>query len=351
MRVLVTGSQGYIGSVMTPFLAAAGHDVVGLDVGFFQECVLPGTQQATAAAPLIKKDLRDLSVQDLRGFDAVVHLGALSNDPIGNLRPDWTTDINLRASVQLASLARDAGVRRYLFSSSCIMYGNASAGIVNEESPLDPQTLYASSKVEGERQVSQLASPGFSPVFLRNGTVYGPSPRMRFDTVLNDFVGQAMAFDRITVFSDGTPWRPVVHVTDVCNAFQRVLEAPSETVHNQAFNVGAGHLNIQIRDLASVVTRVVPNTAVEILSKPGTDQRTYITDFEKFERTFPDVRFRAHETGARDLYAFLQRSGFSVAQFQDPKFTRLKWLQRLLDSGDLDTALRWSSSEPVLERE
>ena len=239
----MTGHNGYIGSVMAPHLMSAGFEVMGLDTGYFSECsLIPDLRQV----PATKKDLRDLTAGDLTGFDAVVHLAALSNDPIGNLNDSWTEEINYLASVKLAELAKAAGVRRYLFSSSCIMYGSANTLVVTEESPLDPKTEYARSKVKAERAITAMADKNFSPVFIRNGTIYGVSPRMRFDTVLNDLVGSAATTGKVVVHSDGKPWRPVMHVQDVARYFQAMLEAPVEKIHNQAFNAGANELNHQI---------------------------------------------------------------------------------------------------------
>lgn len=339
LRVLVTGHHGYVGSVMAPCLAEAGHDVVGLDVDYFDDCLLV---QDTVDLPSIRKDLRDLTEDDLRGFDAVVHLAALSNDPIGNLNAAWTRDINLGGSRRLAQLARSAGVRRFLFSSSCIMYGVTQAGLVDENSPLNPQTEYARSKVEAERAISELATDNFSPAFLRNGTIYGFSPRMRFDTVLNNLVGSAVATGKVTLVSDGTPWRPVVDVRDVSGAFLAVLEAPTEKIHDQAFNVGADGLNHQIRELGEIVARTVRGATLEILARPDADQRTYRTDFAKFARTFPDFRFEwMAAQGAADLYRTLADIGLSHEAFAGDRFTRLKHLRRLLAQGRLDDDLRW----------
>jgi nucleoside-diphosphate-sugar epimerase len=326
---------------MAPYFARAGHDVVGLDIDYFRECtIVPGADHL----PAISKDLRDLTVADLRGFDAVVHLAALSNDPIGNMNADWTRDINLLGSTRLAELAREAGVGRFLFSSSCIMYGLSDAPVVDEESPLDPQTEYARSKVEAERAISQLAADGFSPTFLRNGTVYGLSPRMRFDTVLNDLVGAAVAEGRIVVQGDGAPWRPVVHVEDVARAFAAVLDAPEAAVHNQAFNTGANALNVRVGDLAQIVAGVVPGCRVEVVGSPAADKRSYRADFSKFSRTFPLVEFRPPSVGARDLSEAFAALPLTVEGYRDERFIRLKWLRRLLDTGRLNPSLRWAAA-------
>lgn len=341
-RILITGHDGYIGAVMAPHLAAAGFEVSGLDTGFFGECnLIPDLGKVPAS----KKDLRDLTAGDLQGFDAVIHLAALSNDPIGNLNDSWTEDINYHASVKLAELARAAGVSRFLFSSSCIMYGSADALVVTEESPLDPKTEYARSKVKAERAISALADKSFSPVFVRNGTIYGVSPRMRFDTVLNDFMGSAATTGKVVIYSDGKPWRPVMHVQDVARYFQAMLEAPREKIHNQAFNAGANQLNHQILELAEIAVRTVPGAKLERLPKPGADQRTYKADFGKFARTFPDFQFKWNAvSGAAELYDAFKRAGLTHADYTDKRFTRLKWLRYLLDSGRLDGALRWSKN-------
>jgi nucleoside-diphosphate-sugar epimerase len=344
-RILVTGHNGYIGSVMVSHLLQAGYAVVGLDAGYFRRCTFVPD---TAEIPAVYKDIRDLDLRDLEGFDAVIHLAALSNDPIGNLNERWTDEINFRASLRLAELARQAGVSRFLFSSSCIMYGLSETNEVNEESPLAPQTEYARSKVKTEIGLRELAHERFSPTYLRNGTVYGLSPRMRFDTVFNDLVGSAVSTGKVLVYSDGKPWRPVVHVQDVSRAFLTVLEAPLASVHNQAFNIGANHLNHQIIELAGIVVNTVPGSQLEIQARPGADQRTYKTDFGKFARTFPEFRFLWDaEAGARELYQAFRSQGLTHQSFTDDKFTRLKWLRHLLESGHLDSALRWQESQEV----
>jgi len=332
---------------MTDYLVRAGYSVTGLDAGFFDDCTLvPGGD-----IPVVDRDIRDLDREDLDGFDAVVHLAALSNDPIGNLDTGWTADINDRASVRLAELSREAGVERFLFSSSCIMYGMSVAGVATEDSPLDPQTEYARSKVRSERAISALAADGFSPTFLRNGTVYGLSPRMRFDTVFNSLMGAAITSGKVSVFSDGKPWRPVVHVQDVSRAFAAVLAAPVEDVHNQAFNTGSDELNHQIIELAQIAVQTVPGAVLEVLAQPDADQRTYKTDFGKFARTFPDFRFEWTPTkGATEVYDAFKKIGLTADDFASPKFTRLKWIRHLLDSGRLDGDLRWAEQPEAVAR-
>lgn len=370
-RVLITGHEGYLGSVMAPTFREAGLEVVGLDTGYFAECTLVPRPDASpkatsrpqgrevplrgtasgrgmvpprAEVPTVRKDLRDLQPADLEGFDAVVHLAALSNDPIGNLNRTWTDEINLQASVRLAELAKAAGVSRFLFSSSCIMYGMSNARVVTEESPLDPKTEYACSKVRAERAIAKLADAAFSPTFLRNGTIYGLSPRMRFDTVLNNLVGSAVATGKIVLHGDGSPWRPVAHVEDVARAFLHVLEAPIERVHNQAFNNGESGMNQQVMSLAKMAEEAVPGCTIECLARPDADQRTYQTDFGKFARAFPDFRFHwTVRDGARQLAEAFAAIGLDQATFEDRRFTRLKWLNGLLDANRLDTSLRWQA--------
>jgi nucleoside-diphosphate-sugar epimerase len=347
-RVLVTGHDGYIGSVMAPALLDAGHDVVGLDTGYFRQCTLVprGVQH-----PAVRKDIRDLGSADLHGFDAVVHLAALSNDPIGNLNEAWTAEINYLASVRLATLAREAGVERFLFSSSCIMYGTSEAAVVDERAPLDPKTEYARSKVRAEQAISELADDSFSPTFLRNGTVYGLSPCMRFDTVFNDLIGSAVATGRVVVHGDGRPWRPVVHLEDLVRAFTAVLEAPRGKVHDEAFNTGTEALNHRVGELATIAVGAVPGCELEVLGEPSADRRTYRADFGKFARVFPDFEFRwTPADGAWELRDALVSIGLTRDTFADSRFTRLKWLRHLLETGQVDGSLRWSAERASAAR-
>lgn len=338
--ILLTGHRGYIGSVMGPYLLEQGYDVIGFDTGYFADCTLVPDP---VEIPEIRKDLRDVTVDDLKGIYAVVHLGALSNDPIGNLNEGWTEEINHEATMRLAELARDAGARRFLFSSSCIMYGMAAAGVVDETAPLDPKTEYARSKVKSERALAELVDERFSPTFLRNGTIYGLSPRMRFDTVLNDLCAAAFTTKKISVHGDGSPWRPVVHVEDVARAFHTVLEAPLDDVHGEAINVGAEHLNHQVFELAELAAAAVDGCEIVVLGDPGADQRTYRADFGKFGRLFPGFEWRWDgSSGAADLVRRFERIGLTHEQYTGPLYVRLRWLAHLRETGLLDDRLRWA---------
>ncbi len=340
MRALVTGHRGYIGAVLTPMLAAAGHEVVGLDSDLFAGCDF-GAPPPEAPVEL-RKDLRDLEASDLEGVAAVLHLAGLSNDPLGDLDPSLTLRINEEASIRLARLSRAAGVERFVFSSSCSTYGAAGDEMLDEEAAFNPVTPYARSKVRMEAALHDLAGPGFSPVYLRNATACGVSPRLRLDLVLNNLVGWAHTTGRVRLLSDGTPWRPLVHVEDICRAFLAALGAPREAIHDQAFNVGRTDQNFRIRELAEIVAETVPGCEVEVAEGAGPDTRTYRVDFGKIERTLPGFEARwTVRDAARELYDAYRETGLSSEDFQGPAFKRLGHIQGLIDRGLLADDLRW----------
>jgi nucleoside-diphosphate-sugar epimerase len=340
MRILVTGDKGYIGAVMVPMLVQAGHSVVGLDSDWFEHSAFGAPR---IEIPSKKKDLRDLEPSDLDGFDAVVHLAGLSNDPLGDLNPALTYEINHVASVRLAKLAKEAGVERFLFSSSCSTYGAAGTEeLLNEEAEFRPVTPYGRSKVLVEQDVVKLASSNFSPTFLRNATAYGVSPRLRFDLVLNNLVAWAHTTRRIYIKSDGTPWRPIVHIEDISRAFLSALAAPRNLVHGQAFNVGRTEENYQIRDLAKIVSETVPECKIEYAKDGSPDTRCYRVDFSKINRVLPSFKPQWNaRKGAQELYDAVRGSGLTMEEFEGPRYKRISHIQQLLSSGRLDANLRW----------
>lgn len=348
MRVLVTGSNGYIGSVLVPHLLAAGHQVVGLDARLFAACPF--------GKPLLEfeervADVRELEVSDLEGFDAVCHLAALSNDPLGNLSSQLTDDINHRASVRLAQLAKQAGVERFVFSSSCSLYGAAGDHFLNEEASLAPVTAYGASKADSERDIAPLADDSFSPVFLRNATAYGASPQLRLDLVINDFVASACLYGRIEIRSDGTPWRPVVHVEDICHAFAVALVAPRDAVHNQAFNVGRTDENYRVSELAEIVRAEVPGCTIEYAPGGGPDVRCYRVDSSKFSQAVPAFQPQWNvRRGAQQLIKAYRAAPLTVSDLKQSRFLRLPMLRQQMDAGTLDAQLRRTNSSKVSQQ-
>ncbi|MFC4128055.1 NAD-dependent epimerase/dehydratase family protein [Nocardia rhizosphaerae] len=336
MRVLVTGHQGYLGTVMVPILRAAGHEVAGLDIGYFADCVLGGFAGDPAGR---RVDLRDVTVEDLRGFDAVIHLAALSNDPLGALAPEITYDINHHASVRLARLAKQAGVRRFLYASTCSVYGAAGDGLVTEDAPLRPITPYAQSKVRVEDDVAALADADFTPVFLRNATAFGFSPRLRADIVLNNLVGYAVLTGEVKVLSDGTPWRPLVHAADIATAFELCLTAAAVDVSARAFNIGTEVNNLTVAEIAGAVVDTVPGSTLVITGESGADPRSYRVDFS---RARDILGFEARWTvpaGAAELYTEYTARGLTEEAFFH-RFTRLPHLRGLCEAAVLDDRLR-----------
>jgi nucleoside-diphosphate-sugar epimerase len=349
MKLLVTGHNGYIGAIVGPTLAGAGHDVTGLDTFFYEGCdfVADG-----AALPALRIDLRDVTVPDLVGYDAIVHLAALSNDPIGELNAELTHEINFRATVDLAAKAKEAGVPRFVFASSCSMYGSAGMDDhMTEEAPLRPLTAYAESKVRAEEALTDLADGDFAPVFMRNATAYGVSPRLRFDIVLNNLAGWAYTTRKVLIMSDGSPWRPLVHVQDIAAATLSMLTAPAEIIRNQAFNIGANSENYRVRELGEIVRDTFPGCVVEYAADAGPDPRSYRVDFGKLARTFPEFRTSwTAEKGAREFLSAFRAVGLAPEDFTGDKYTRLARIKLLAAEGRLRDDLRWlSTAEPIGE--
>jgi nucleoside-diphosphate-sugar epimerase len=339
MKVFLTGSTGYIGSVMGRMLVDAGHAVIGVDTDLFAHCLFG---PAPTAPDTLRWDVRDEAPAVLRGCDAVIHLAALSNDPLGNLNAELTYEINHRASVRLARAAKAAGVERFLFASSCSLYGVAGDYMLDESAAFNPITPYGESKVLVERDVARLADDAFSPTFLRNATAYGVSPRLRADVVINNLVGHAVTTGDVLIQSDGTPWRPLVHVEDFCRAFLAVLTAPRELVHTEAFNVGRTSENYRVRDLADMVQAAVTGSRVRYADGGGPDPRNYRVTCAKLEQTLPAYRPQwTVERGIVELRDAMQREGLTAEGFLGDRYFRIKQIRRLQQDGRLDAELRW----------
>jgi nucleoside-diphosphate-sugar epimerase len=340
MKVLLTGHLGYIGVEAVSVLRAAGHEVVGLDTGLYDECdfMAPPDEVPTIAV----RDFRDVTASDLQGFDAVCHLAALSNDPLGDLNPNLTYDINLDGTLKLAREAKAAGVPRFLFMSSCSLYGAGSDDLLDETAAFNPVTPYGESKIKVEQALSDLADDSFSPTYFRNATAYGVSRRLRADIVVNNLVGYAVTTGKVLLKSDGTPWRPLVHIRDIIGAFTAALTAPKDSIHDQAFNVGKNGENYRIRDVATMVAEVVPNCEVAFAEGASADIRDYRVDFTKAETKLPGFAptwtLRA---GIEELYDAYTKAGLTAEDFLGPRYYRLKTVQGLLDRGALDATLRW----------
>lgn len=349
MRVLVTGHLGYIGTVLVPMLLDRGHEVVGLDSDLYRGSTFGSLN---SPVPNIKKDIRAVQAADLEGFAAVLHLAGLSNDPLGNLNPELTYAINHLASLRLATLAKEMGITRFIFASSCSNYGAAGDDCLTEESDFNPVTPYGRSKVLVEQDMTRLADATFSPTFLRNATAYGVSPRLRFDLVLNNLVAWAFTTGKVLIKSDGTPWRPIVHIEDIARAFIAVLEAPRNVVHNEAFNVGRNEDNYQIRDLARFAAETVPGSEVEFARDAdtetrkfdvGKDSRNYRVDCSKIQRVLPTFQPQWNaRKGAQQLYAAYKQIGVTLADFEGPKYQRIAQIKKLIGEGRLTSELHWT---------
>ena len=347
MKVLVTGTEGYIGTLLPPLLVARGHEVVGVDTGFYKAGWLYNGTEVTALT--WTKDIRRIGAEDFEGVDALVHMAELSNDPVGQLAPTITGEINHAGSVRLARLAREAGVERFIYTSSCSVYGVVSEELVDEESPLNPQTAYAVCKTLVERDVGALANDGFSPTFLRNATAFGASPRMRFDIVLNNLCGLAWTTGKIRMESDGTPWRPMVHASDICQAIACTLDAPRELVHNEVLNVGDPGSNYQVREIAEVVASVFAGCDV-MFGELGADNRSYRVRFEKIHDVLPGFECNWDlERGTREFLELFERIDLDEETFRFRGYTRLKQIEYLLRTGQIDEQFYWRADavQPV----
>ena len=338
MRVLLTGHKGYIGTVLSPMLLDAGHDVHGLDSDIFSRCTYGDDPKSI---PETIKDIRDVTIDDVKGFDAVLHLAGLSNDPLGDLNADLTYEINHRASVRIAALAKEAGVKRFIFSSSCSNYGAGGDDLLTEDGDLNPVTPYGKSKVLVEQDVSKLADNTFCPLYLRNATAYGVSPRLRFDLVLNNLVAWAYTTGAVRLKSDGTPWRPIVHIEDISRAFVATLHAPTDKVYNRAFNVGVPGENFRIREIAEIVRDAVPNSEVSFAPDASPDKRNYRVDCSLAQREVPEFKPQwTVRKGAAELYEAYKSNGLTLEEFEGKRYKRIDHVRMLMADGIIDDQLR-----------
>jgi nucleoside-diphosphate-sugar epimerase len=341
MKVLVTGSHGYIGTVLVPMLLEKGHEVVGLDTDYYEQCTFTGDVPEVST---IHKDVRDIEKHDVEGFDAIIHLAGLSNDPLGDYRPELTEDINEKASVKLAQISKAVGVKRFLFASSCSNYGAAGNDFLTEEAAFNPVTPYGRSKVKVEQALTKMADKEFSPTYIRASTAYGVSPRLRFDLVTNNLTAWAFTTGQVYLKSDGFPWRPIVHIEDISRAYIAALEAPRELIHNEGFNVGTTTENYQVREIAELVKEVVPGCEVGFAPDAGPDTRNYRVDCNKLARVLHDFKPQwTARRGIEQLYEEYKKVGLTLEEFEGPKYMRIAHIKGLVDTGKLDKNLRWKS--------
>lgn len=349
MRLLVTGHNGYIGTVLVPMLLKAGHEVQGLDSNLFKDCTF-GSEDNLPVVPTHSKDIRDIAENDVDGFDAVIHLAGLSNDPLGDYKPGLTDGINHLASIKLAELAKAAGAERFLFASSCSNYGASGDDFLTEEAAFNPVTPYGQSKVDTEIDLARLADAHFSPVYVRASTAYGVSPRLRFDLVVNNLTAWAYTTKRVYLKSDGTPWRPVVHIEDIARAYVAALHAPRDKIHNEAFNIGTTTENYRVRELAEIVRDVVPGCHIEFAPDAGPDKRCYRVDCNKIAKALPEYKPQwTARRGVEEIYEALCAIGLTLEEFEGVRYQRIAHVKQLVSDGKLSDTLYWAAQEYLRE--